>query len=152
MDHSCAAGSLRWRWSTESDLIHPQAQHFSNASRAASIKNERRRHTRVLALYDICVASSHAQPPHDKPIAMYPPRGEEEAEYMWQMKRAMYGTRRASRHIRVQWAVRHAVLCETTERDDDETTKAGQSSTGQAGEISRAHAEAHAQIRSSGVR
>ena len=28
---------------------------------------------------------------------MYPPRGEEEAGYMWQMKRAMYGTRRASR-------------------------------------------------------
>ena len=28
---------------------------------------------------------------------MYPPRGEEEAGYMWQMKRAMYLTRRASR-------------------------------------------------------
>ena len=28
---------------------------------------------------------------------MYPPRGEEEAGYMWQMKRAMCGTRRASR-------------------------------------------------------
>ena len=35
--------------------------------------------------------------PEDELIAMYPPRGGEEAGYMWQMKRAMYGTRRASR-------------------------------------------------------
>ena len=66
-------------------------------SRAASIKNERGRHTRVLALYDMSVAFWHAQLPHDEPIAMYPPRGEEEAGYMWQTQRAMYGTRRASR-------------------------------------------------------
>ena len=33
----------------------------------------------------------------DEPIAMFPPGGEEEAGYMWQMNRAMYGTRRASR-------------------------------------------------------
>ena len=52
---------------------------------------------------------------------------------------------------RVQWAIRHTVLCEKTERDDDESTIAGQSPTGQAGEISRGHAEAHAQVRSSGV-
>ena len=51
----------------------------------------------MLALYDISVAFWHAQLPEDEPIAMYPPRGEEEAGYMWQMKRAMYGTRRASR-------------------------------------------------------
>ena len=38
-----------------------------------------------------------------------------------------------------------------TERDDDEATEAGQSSTGQAGEISRGHAEVHAQIRLSGL-
>ena len=56
-----------------------------------------REHTRVLALYDISVAFWHAQLPHDEPIAMYPPRGEEEAGHMWQMKRAMRGTRRASR-------------------------------------------------------
>ena len=68
-------------------------------SRAASIKNVREQHTRVLALYDISVAFWHALLPEDEPIAMYPPRGEEEEEagYMWQMKRAMYGTRRASR-------------------------------------------------------
>ena len=66
-------------------------------SRAASIKNTRGEHSRVLALYDISVAFWHAQLPEDEPIAMYPPRGEEEAGYMWQMKRAMYGTRRASR-------------------------------------------------------
>ena len=66
-------------------------------SRAASIKNTRGGHSRVLALYDISVAFWHALLPEDEPIAMYPPRGEEEAGYMWQMKRAMYGTRRASR-------------------------------------------------------
>ena len=65
-------------------------------SRAASIKNVRGQHTRVLAFYDISVAFWHALLPEDEPIAMYPPRGEEEAGYMWQMKRAMYGTRRAS--------------------------------------------------------
>ena len=63
-------------------------------SRAASIKNARGRHTRVLALCDISVAFWHAQQPEDDPIVMYPSRG---AGYMWQMKRAMYGTRRASR-------------------------------------------------------
>ena len=66
-------------------------------SRAASIKNGRGQHTRVLALYDISVAFWHALLPEDEPISMYPPRGEEEAGYIWQMKRAMYGTRRASR-------------------------------------------------------
>ena len=66
-------------------------------SRAASIKNTRGEHSRVLALCDISVAFWHALLPEDEPIAMYPPRGEEETVYMWQMKRAMYGTRRASR-------------------------------------------------------
>ena len=66
-------------------------------SRAASIKNTRGEHSRELALYDTSVAFWHALLPEDEPIAMYPPRGEEEAGYMWQMKRAMYGTRRASR-------------------------------------------------------
>ena len=31
-------------------------------------------------------------------------------------------------HFRVQWAIRHTVLCEKTERDDDEATEAGQTS------------------------
>ena len=66
-------------------------------ARAASIKNTRGEHSRVLALYDISVAFWHALLLEDEPIAMYPPRGEEEAGYMWQMKRAKYGTRRASR-------------------------------------------------------
>ena len=66
-------------------------------SRAASIKNDKGRHTRVRALYDISVAFWHAQLPLDEPIAMYTPRGEEEAVFMWQLKRAMFGTRRASR-------------------------------------------------------
>ena len=66
-------------------------------SRAASIKNTRGEHSRVLALYDISVAFWHALLPEDEPIAMHPPRGEEEAGYIWQMKRAMYGTRQASR-------------------------------------------------------
>ena len=102
MEHSCAAGSLRWKWLTASDLIHSQAQAPLKRikiiiSRAASIDNKRGRHTRVLALYDINVAFWHAQLPHDEPLAMYPPHGEEEAGYMWHMKRAVYGTRRASR-------------------------------------------------------
>ena len=101
MDHSRAAGSLRWKWPTESDLIHSQAQHFSNASRKSpqeqSIKNKRGRHIRVIALYDISCAFWHAQLPLDEPIAMYPPRGEVEAGYVWQMKRAMCGTRRGLR-------------------------------------------------------
>ena len=50
----------------------------------------------MLALYDISVAFWHALLTEDEPIAMYAPRGEEEAGYMRQMKRAMYGTRRAS--------------------------------------------------------
>ena len=50
----------------------------------------------MLAPYDISVAFWHALVPHDEPITMYSPRGEEEIGYMWQMKRAMYGTRRAS--------------------------------------------------------
>ena len=66
-------------------------------SRAASIKNVRGRHSRVFVLYDISVAFWHAQLPEDEPIVMNLPRGEEEAGYLWQMKRAMYGTRRASR-------------------------------------------------------
>ena len=60
-------------------------------ARAASIKNERGQHTRVLALHDISVAFWHAQLHHDEPIAMYPPRGEVEAGYMWQMKRRCTG-------------------------------------------------------------
>ena len=55
------------------------------------------RHTRVLALYDSSDAFWHALPPHDEPTAISPPRGEEEAGYMWQVKRATYKTRRASR-------------------------------------------------------
>ena len=95
---SCAADSLRWK---------PMVYTFAGTaplkcikiiiSRAASIKNTRGQHTRVFALYDISVASWHAPLQEDEPIAMYPPRGKEEAGYMWQMKRAMYGTRRALR-------------------------------------------------------
>ena len=47
----------------------------------------------MLALYDISVAFWHTQLPEDEPIA----NGEEEAGYMRQMKRAMGGTRRATR-------------------------------------------------------
>ena len=77
---------------------------------AASIKNDRGRHTRALALYDISVAFWHAQLPHDEPIAMYPLRGEEEAGYMWQMKRAMYGTRRALRLFQEHMKAGYAAL------------------------------------------
>ena len=66
-------------------------------SRAASIKNVRGQHTCVLAFFDTSVAFWRALLPEDEPIAMYPPRGEDEAGYMWQMERSMCGTRRASR-------------------------------------------------------
>ena len=56
-------------------------------SRAASIKHTRGGHSRALALHDITVAFWHALLPEDEPIVMYPPRGEEEAGYMWQMLR-----------------------------------------------------------------
>ena len=69
-------------------------------SRAASIKNVRGRHSGVLALYNISVPFWHAQLPEDDPVAMCPPRGEEEARHIWQLKRAMYGSRRASRLFR----------------------------------------------------
>ena len=57
MDHSCAAGSLRWkahgiRFDT---FAAPLKCIKIIISRAASIKNERGRHTRVLALHDISV-------------------------------------------------------------------------------------------------
>ena len=51
-------------------------------SRAASIKNVRGQHTRVLAFFDINVAFWHALLPEDEPIAMYPVRGEEEAGFV----------------------------------------------------------------------
>ena len=86
MDHSCAADSLRWKWLMVCDLIHSLALHLS---RAASIKNTRGEHSRVLGLCDISIAFWRALLPEDVPVAMYPPRGEEEAGYMWQMKRAM---------------------------------------------------------------
>ena len=75
---------------------------LSNASRSSSQEPRQSRtredeHTHVLALYDISVAFCHAQVPHGEPIAMYPPRGEEEAGHMCQMTRAIYGTGRASR-------------------------------------------------------
>ena len=41
MDHSGAAGSLRRKWPTASDVIHLHAQHLSNVSRLSS--RERRR-------------------------------------------------------------------------------------------------------------
>ena len=81
------------------DLIHSPALQLSNASRSSSqgLRQSRGEQSRVLAQYDISVAFWHPLLPEDEPNAMCPPSGEEEAGYMWQMKRAMYGTRRASR-------------------------------------------------------
>ena len=79
MDHSCAADSLRWKWPMMYDLIHSLCTPQIIISKAASTKNMRGRHSRVLALFDIIVAFWHALLPEDSPIAMYPPRGEEEA-------------------------------------------------------------------------
>jgi len=53
-------------------------------------------YTRVLGFYDVVTAFWHADLPLDEPIAVIPPRGEELDGYVWQMRKAMYGTRRAS--------------------------------------------------------
>ena len=52
----------------------------------------------MLALHDISVAFWHALLPEDEPIEMYPPHSEEEAGYMWLMKRAKYEHRVSSRN------------------------------------------------------
>ena len=79
--------------------FHSRALLLSNVSKSSSRELRRSRtcedHTHVLALHDISVAFWHALLPEDEPIAIYPPRGEEEAGYMWQMKGAMNGTRRS---------------------------------------------------------
>ena len=102
MDHSRAAGLLRWKWPTESDLIHSQAQHLSNASRSSSQEpHQSIRREDDTSVCSPCTTSASRFSTHSfhtmSEIAMYPPRGEKEAGYMWQMKRAMNGTRRASR-------------------------------------------------------
>ena len=79
-------------------------------SMVASMKNKREADSLACSLYDISVVFWQALLPHDEPIAMYPPRGEEEAGNMWQMKRAMYGTRRASRLFQehMKWVLSEA--------------------------------------------
>ena len=72
------------KWPMVYDLIHSLALHLSNASRSSSQglhqSRTREEDTHVcFALYDIIVAFWHALLPEDEPIAMYPPRGEEEA-------------------------------------------------------------------------
>eukprot|EP00971_Amphidinium_carterae_P050246 990123-Amphidinium_carterae.1 len=68
-------------------------------SRAASRRDRAGSQRRVLALYDVSVAFWHAAMPTDpeEAIAVQPPRGEEAHGIVWQLKRAMYGTRKASR-------------------------------------------------------
>ena len=61
LDHSVRRGSLRWKWPTESDLMHPQAQHLLK-SRSSTLEELRQSRTReddtpVCSLCDdICVA------------------------------------------------------------------------------------------------
>ena len=94
----------RWRWRshTATDSIRGTASLkcikiiFSRAG--IHQEQEVTSDTRVLGLYDISVAFWYARMlSPDEPFAMDLPRGEEEPGYMWQMKGAMYGTRRASR-------------------------------------------------------
>ena len=76
MDHSCAArlvamvvahgarfDTFRWHCTLSN------ASRFI-ISRAASIKNTRGEHSRVLAFFDISVAFWHALLPEDEPIAI----------------------------------------------------------------------------------
>ena len=48
----------------------------------------------LICLYDVSVAFYHAT--LDELLHIIPPRGEEEDGYVWQLRRALYGTRRAS--------------------------------------------------------
>ncbi|CAK0908291.1 unnamed protein product [Prorocentrum cordatum] len=65
-------------------------------SRAALIRRpDSNDWTRVLGLYDIVTAFWHADLPLDEPITVIPPRGDDPG-MVWQMLKAMYGTRRAS--------------------------------------------------------
>ena len=52
---------------------------------------------RTLGFFDVEVAFWHADLPEDEAIAVYPPRGEEPDDVVWQLKKAMYGTRVASK-------------------------------------------------------
>ena len=105
--HSCAADSLRWKWPMVHDLIHSLALHLSNASRSSSqeLRQSRTREEDIHVCLHFSTSSFrfwHALLPEDEPIAMCPLRGEEEARYMWQIKRAVYGTRRAPLLFREQ--------------------------------------------------
>ena len=102
MDHSCAADSLRWKWPMVHDLIHSLALHLSNASRSSSqgLRQSRTREedTHVCLHYTTSALRSGMQCcQRTSRLRCVRRRGEEEAGHMWQMKRAMYGTRRASR-------------------------------------------------------
>ena len=92
-------GRMRWKWPVESDLIHfagtAPLKCIKITSRAASIKNTRGEHSRLLPLYDISVAFWFAPLPEASRLRCI--RRVVKTGYMWQMKRAMYGTRRASR-------------------------------------------------------
>ena len=67
MDRSCVAHGVRF--DTFAGTAPLKCIKIIN-SRAASIKNTRGGHSRVLALYDISVAFWHALLPEDEPIAM----------------------------------------------------------------------------------
>eukprot|EP00971_Amphidinium_carterae_P329518 6462025-Amphidinium_carterae.1 len=53
-------------------------------SRAASHKGRKK----VLNFHDITVAFWHATMPESEPVAVQPPRGEEEPGYLWQLNKA----------------------------------------------------------------
>ena len=63
-------------------------------SRSASICNRRGEHRRILAFYDACVAFFHAS--IDEELYLIPPRELCGLEECWLLKKALYGTRKAS--------------------------------------------------------
>ena len=60
----------------------------------AATLDSKGRKRKLLSLHDISVAFYHAA--IDEDIYVVPPKGEEEEGWVWQLLRAMYGTRRAS--------------------------------------------------------
>ena len=66
-------------------------------SKAASIKKKPEENTHMCLHCTTSALRSGSTSARGRADCDVPPRGEEEAGCMWQMKRAMYGTRRASR-------------------------------------------------------
>ena len=101
MEHSCAADSLRWKWPMVYDLIHSLALHFSNAARLhlkSCVNEEHERRTLTCAWHYTTSALRSGMHYCQRTNRLRCVRSVVKKKgYKWQVKRAMYGTRRTSR-------------------------------------------------------